>query len=174
MTRVQPRPGRLRSPGNWRGLVAVLQAGFMWAILSGILAALGHRPAHSFFGAERHFALQAVWVVPVLLVMWWLGSRAARPTPATPDRRFVQTWGLAMAAPLVALLLVPELILLAGVGLEAVTIAARFTLPAAALAMWFLGALAIRSHARWPWGPSLGRAARGMAVQLPLALIFLR
>jgi hypothetical protein len=118
------------------GAGAVAIAGLCWALFSGWLAHRGHAPSHAALGIapERFYALQAVFVIPLLELQWLLcaaitvrmlrafGVRAAWTITAN-------ALAFALALPLVGMVLVPDLVVYAVLGFESLGKLVRWTAP---------------------------------------------
>lgn len=144
----------------------VATAGCAWALFCALLARGGHAPSRSLLpiAREDYYHAQSLFVLPVLLGMW-LGASLlvhAFARRLGGDGKFVGTLnglGVALAAPLLGVLLLPDIGVYLGLGFASLGPLVRVTGPLAMLATLALAAAVIRSahHVRSAraWGLSL-------------------
>lgn len=117
-----------------RAAFAVLTAGACWALLCGLLALGDHMPSRGAWGIprEQHYWAQALFVTPLLLVQWlccaavvWCVLGGARR--GVGFAQVAGRLGPALAWPLCALVLLPDLIGYLIAGFEALARLVRIT-----------------------------------------------
>lgn len=136
----------------WFGAAAVLVAGVLWALLCLALAAAGLAPSVTLvpIPAEHYYLAQAVFVVPLLLLQWALASGVAMGVGRAWGGRggwsgTASTWGFAMAGPLVALFLLPDLLVYGFMGFRALGALVRVTGPLTLVVIVALATVAVRT-----------------------------
>lgn len=165
----------------WHGAALVACAGAIWAWLCLTLAHDGHAPSRSLIplAREGYYRAQAVFVAPLLLVLWAvcvlvsgalaraLGGRGSWDATAG-------ALGGALALPLIGLFLVPDWIAYVQSGFSALGPLVRITAPLSFMTSVALASRALRQvHALSAWRPWLAALA-GVLVQAALGGLFLR
>jgi hypothetical protein len=146
-----------------------------------VLHLAGHAPRAGIpgLGREGHYLRQALFVVPLYIVLFWLGGLVAHAVA----RRFsglgsrdasLAIFGVAYAVPMTVLFLIPDVAVFLTLGFGAMGKAMRWYAPVAALACVWLGAVGLsRAH-----NIGTGRAAlaslAGFVVQALVGGFFLR
>ncbi len=128
--------------------------GLCWAALLGLLAAGGHQPSFTKLlpvAPERYYAVAAVYVLPLVVVLAHLFAWVARAAAAVQLQlsELTRTWARAVAG----LFVVPDLLVYLVAGQGALGIVVRVTAPVTALAIVALTTRALRDA-----GASTGRA----------------
>jgi hypothetical protein len=156
-------------PPLGRAIALVAAAGLAWALLCAWLALEGHAPSVTLvpIPRESYYAAQALFVVPVVLAQYAvLGSVAhamARALGGSGQRRATFAWlGPAFALPILLVLVIPDVLVLATAGFDALAALVRVTVPLLALTTWVTATVAVRRACSL----SLGRAALAALVGL--------
>ena len=173
---------RLRTSRSVRpGLYAVLGAAGLWAALCLQLFAGGHAPSVALVPIERehYYALQAVFVGPLLLVQWGVCSAVALKLARAlggngPAIATANALAVALALPLSALLLVPDLIAYGRSGFGALAPLVRITAPLTLLASIALASDALCALHALPWRKALLAGGAAVLVQGALGGVLLR
>lgn len=154
---------------------SVAIAGAIWAGLCLRLAADGHAPSVTLVAIPRYYLAQAGFVVPVLLAQWLATAGIANLVTKARFIALAAALGPALAAPLVVIFLVPDLVAYALVGFDALGKLVRITAPLMLLTTIGLSALAIRAvtegASRWR---AIGTAALAVTIPAVLASTLLR
>lgn len=156
---------------------SVAIAGAIWAGLCLRLAADGHAPSVTLVAIPRghYYLAQALFVVPVLLAQWLATAGIAQLVTKARFVALAAALGPALAAPLVVVFLVPDLVAYALVGFGALGKLVRITAPLVVLTTIGLSALAIRAvtegASRWR---AIGTAALAVTIPAVLASTLLR
>jgi hypothetical protein len=165
----------------WPGVSIVLGAAALWALLCLLLAAGGHAPSVALvpIAREHYYLWQAGFVAPLLLAQWGLCSlvvaRLARAQGGTAaDAATANAMAIALALPLVALFLVPDLIAYGAGGFAALGPLVRITAPLSFLVTLALATDAVRALHGLPVGKALLASAAGVLVQAALGGVLLR
>jgi hypothetical protein len=173
---------RLASDASARiGAAAVLVAGVLWALLCLALATAGLAPSVTWvpIPPERYYLVQAGFVVPVLLVQWLLASAVALHLGravggAGTWSATASTMGFAMAAPLAALFLLPDLLVYGFLGFRALGALVRVTGPLTFVVTLALVTLAMRTAHRLSSPKAFAVALVALVVQAVPGAILLR
>jgi hypothetical protein len=171
---------RLVATGSCRaGAVAVALAGFGWALLCLVLHRAGHAPSVTLLPIEPYYLAQAAFVVPLLFVLWGLCSvvaqRVARALGGSGSgMATANVLGVALAAPLLVLFILPDAVAYRALGFEALATLVRFTAPLSLAATLWLATLALRSAHSLSTPRSFVAGAAGVIAQAALGGILLR
>jgi hypothetical protein len=156
-------------------------AGACWALLCGLLAVQGHAPSRAAIGLEprHHYAAQAVFVTPLLSLQWLVccsvTARVLRAFGAVVN--WVATanrLALALALPLIGLLLVPDFVVYATLGFGALGKLLRITGPLCLLASIAIATLALRALYPLSTARVCAASALGVLAQALLGGLWLR
>lgn len=171
----------MRAPPLWFGAAAVVLAGSIWAVLCLVLARDGHAPSVTLvpIPRERYYLAQAAFVVPVLLAQWVLcasiATRSARALGgAGPFSATAGGLGVALALPLAALFLIPDLIAYTAFGFSALGALVRVTAPLSFVATLALATGVVRRVHALPAAKALVASAAGVLGQAVLGAVLLR
>jgi hypothetical protein len=171
---------RLAAAGSLRaGATAVAFAGLAWALFCLMLHFAGQAPTVTLLPIERYYLAQAVFVVPLLYLLWALCSlvshRVARALGGSGSTKATaNALGVALAAPLLALFLLPDAAAYATLGFDALAALVRFTAPLSLAATLWLGTLAVRSAHDLSRARSFAAAAAGVIAQAAIGGVLLR
>lgn len=146
------------------GALPVVIAGLGWAALSLVLAANGEAPSRPapMIPGDMHYAAQAAFVVPLFVVSWLvLGAVAGRIAGV----RVAAPLGYAYGVPLLMTWAIPDAIVLAALGFDALAPLVRVVATITALYTVFLATVAIRSVADVSTGRALAAALAGLVAQ---------
>lgn len=143
------------------GLGAMLVLGAVHALFSLMLHFAGHTPRMGIPGLARegHYLRQAIFVLPLYLVLFWIGglvthALARRLSGSGSRDASLAVFGVAYAVPMTVLFLLPDVAVFLTLGFAAIGKAMRWYAPVAAIACIWLGALGLsRAH-----GMGSGRA----------------
>lgn len=162
-------------PKLWVAAASVAVAGGCWAVLCLLLARAGHAPSATLLPlpATSYYRWQAAFVVPLLLAQWLataaIAHRLARALGgASRFAAIASALGPALAAPLLVVFVIPDLVVFATAGFAALAILVRATGPLLLLTTVALVTIALRAATSL----SRGRAAFAavIAVLLPAAV----
>ena len=169
------------SPTLGRAIAWVTSAGFGWALLCAWLALEGHAPSVTLvpIPAESYYAAQALFVVPVVLAQYAvLGAVAhamARALGGSGEQRdTLARLGPAFALPILLVLVIPDAVVLAAAGFDALGALVRITAPLLALTTWALATMAVRRACRLSTGRGALAALTGLIAQAALGAPLLR
>ena len=163
------------------GQAAMLVLGAVHAFFSLLLHLAGHFPRMGIFGLARqdHYLYQALFVIPLYFVLYWIGgfvahATACRLSGSGSRQASLAVFGVAYAVPMIVLFLIPDIAVFLTLGFEAIGKAMRWYAPVAAIACVSLGAVGLsRLH-----GIKTGRAAAaafaGFVAQALVGGFFLR
>jgi hypothetical protein len=136
------RRGRARE-----GLGPMLVLGALHAAFSLLLWRAGHAPRVGIpgLGRESHYLFQAAFAVPLYGFLFWLGGSVAHGLARLLGGKgsrdaTLAVFGVAYAAPMIALFIVPDVVVYLALGFGAIGKAMRFYAPVAALGCLLLGA----------------------------------
>lgn len=163
------------------GLRPMLLLGVLHAAFSLLLFLAGHAPKMGIPGLPRetHYLIQAVFLVPLYLVLWQIGARVAHALARlsnTPERRpaALAVFGVAYAAPMILLFLVPDILVFALLGFDRIGKLMRYYAPLAAASSVTLGALGLRSAFSIGNGRAFFASLAGFLAQAVVGGVFLR
>lgn len=129
------------------GLVPMLVLGALHAAFSLLLWLGGHAPRVGIpgLGRESHYLWQAAFALPLYGFLFWLGGSVAHGLGRLAGGKgsrgaTLGVFGVAYAAPMIALFIVPDVIVYLVFGFGAIGKAMRFYAPLAALGCLVLGA----------------------------------
>lgn len=168
------------APSTRSGAAAVALSGIGWGALS-LLLWIGRFPARAVWlpvDPTDWYLIQGVVMLPLLTVLWWVMATvacfvAARLGGAGPKRGTFAALGFAYALPL-GLHVGAELTAYLLVGFEALGFVARISGPVAALWVWVLCALALKSLQGLSTPKAVLAAFAGLVAQLILGAPLLR
>lgn len=119
-----------------RGLASMVFAGALWAALCAWLAIDGQSPSKAtpFIPGEKHYLMQAVYILPLLLVGWQIFGRVAfrlvrRAGGGATKTQTLQVTGLCYGLSLALLFVVPDLVVYGLQGFSGMGPLLRFTGP---------------------------------------------
>lgn len=174
--------GNIITRGQSRdGLVAMLMLGVLHAGFSLALHLAGHSPKMGIpaLGRENHYLFQSIFIIPLYLVLFWIGGRVAhaisRRLSGTGSREVsLAIFGIAYAVPMLCLFIIPDILVFLIWGFAAIGKAMRWYAPLAAITCVWLGTVGFsRAHKLGP-----GRAALavfvGFVCQAVVGGVFLR
>lgn len=160
---------------------SVVVAGAAWAFLCLVLARGGHAPTVTLLPipAERYYLWQAALVVPVLLTQWLATAaitwRLARAWGGTVSFvALASALGPALAGPLVVVLVVPDFVVHAAFGFEALGSLLRVTGPLLLVVTIGLAMVATRVAAGLSTGRALQAATLGVLLPAAASSVILR
>ena len=171
------------SPANSsRGSRAVLANALAWAAFLLYLGGSGHAPSGKLLlpiPAAHYYLWEAGFVVPVHLAMYWVLTQvchalASRAGGNAPRETTASTAGLAMAVPSALAWLLPDVVVVATAGFEALPGAMRWYVPVSMLATFVLLARGLRSDHRLSWGQASAISAVGLLAHAAVGSPFLR
>lgn len=159
-------------PAPGVGLAAVALAGVAWGALCVGLHLGGHAPSFTLLPipSEFWYLSQAVYVTPVLIGQWLLMSVVAHGLARAVGgegtlRRLLGGAGLAQALPLALLFLLPDAVVYAALGFDAIAPAMRFYAPLSAATTLALLTFAVSASHRLSEGRALVAALVAFLVQ---------
>jgi hypothetical protein len=179
-------PGRLferlaANPSAGPGAWAILVAGAVWALLSLALATAGWAPSVTLvpIAPERYYLAQAGFVLPLLFAQWGLCSAVAlgvaRAFGGTGSgSATASTMGFALAAPLLGLFLLPDLLVYGLLGFDALAGLIRITAPLAFVATLALATMAVRVVHHLSAPKAFVAAVAGVLAQAAMGGVLLR
>lgn len=137
--------------GNAReGQAAMLVLGAVHAAFSLLLYLSGHSPRRGIPGlaGESHYLYQAIFIIPLYCVLFWIGglvahSTARRLSGAGSRPASLAVFGVAYAIPMIVLFLLPDIAVFLALGFGAIGKAMRWYAPVAAIACMWLGAVGL-------------------------------
>jgi hypothetical protein len=149
--------------------------------LSWLLASRGHAPSRIWLpiAPDRYYLAQALFVLPLLWLQWRLCVRVshgiARRLGGTGTlKAAANALGVALAGPLIALLLLPDLLAFLLFGFSALGPLIRVSAPVAALATLGLATAALQRSHGLPRVKALLAASAGVLAQSLLGAGLLR
>jgi len=158
------------------GLGPVLLAGASWAAFSAILNAGGYAPSRPapLIDGDVHYLAQSFFVTPLFLLAWAVmtatsASVARRYGASATSGALAAPLGFAYGVPLVIAWALPDAILFALVGFDALGPLVRIIGPFTALYMASLSTLAVRAVTGLPWPRATVTALAGLVAQGILA-----
>lgn len=164
-----------------RGAASVAVAGAAWAVLCLVLAADGHAPSVTLvpIPREHYYLAQAAFVLPLLLAQWGLCVAATQTVAKALGGRgeVVPTangLGLALAAPLLLLFLLPDAVAYAVGGFAWLGPLVRVTSPLAFVATIGVATVVVRVGHGLARGRAFVAALAGVVVQAALGGVLLR
>ena len=163
------------------GFVAMLVLGAVHAGFSLILHLAGYAPRMGIpgFGRENHYLWQAFFVFPLYLALFWVGGLVTHGVArgfsgsGSRDASFA-VFGVAYAAPMIMLFLVPDILVFEIFGFNAIGKAMRWYAPVAAIACVWLGALGLSRAHKISAGRASLAAIAGFLAQAIVGGAFLR
>jgi hypothetical protein len=164
------------------GLSAMLVLGASHAAFSLLLHVAGHAPRRGAPGlpSHNHYLLQALFVVPLYLVLWRVGGAVAHALcrrmggSAGAREASLAVFGVAYAVPMTLLFILPDVAVFFTLGFGAIGRAMRYYAPLAALSCVALGAAGFsRAHAILPRAALLAVLV-GFVAQAALGGVLLR
>jgi hypothetical protein len=163
------------------GAVAVAAASGLWALFCLLLARAGHAPSRVLvpLPRESYYLAQALFVLPLMLLSWllcalvavWVGRALGG---SGRFRAALNTLGLSLALPLMALFLLPDMLAYAAFGFSALGPLVRVTAPLSFVATLALAALAMHVSHALPRGRAFAAGAAGVFAQAALGGLLLR
>ena len=163
------------------GAAWVLALGVLHALFCLLLDAGGHAPSRVLLPIprERYYLAQAAFVLPLYLGLWLLAGLSAHSLARALGGRgklrgTLAAMGPAYAAPLIVAFVLPDLLLFALLGFEALGRAMRVYAPLAALLALAACALAVEAGARVEKGRAALAAFGGLLLQALVGGAFLR
>ena len=161
--------------------MAVAAAGATWTALCLWLAADGHRPSVTLvpIPAEDYYRVQAAFVTPLLFAQWALCAAVAAAVAralgsAARASLLAGPLAVALAGPLVALHLTPDLIAYACCGFDALGAVVRVTAPLVLITSSAAGAAVVRAATGSGWGRAAVAAGAGVLAQALAGGVLLR
>jgi hypothetical protein len=175
--RIDAAKGR-RAPGT----AAILALGLGWAGFSLALHFGGHAPSLSLLPIppSRYYLAQSLFVVPLWLGLWQLATEMAHriacalgaPRRARGVTSTVMAY--ALAAPMLALFLLPDVLVYATLGFDRLGEAMRYYAALGPLAAWALASLGLKiGHGLATWRAIIA-AFWGLMMQAVVGAPFLR
>ncbi len=163
------------------GQAAMFVLGAVHAGFSLLLHFAGHAPRMGIPGLarENHYLFQAIFVIPLYFVLFWMGGFVAHVTArrlsgsASRDASLA-VFGIAYAIPMTLLFLVPDVAVFLTLGFGALGKAMRFYAPIAAITCVWLGAVGLSRVHSIGTGRATVAALAGFFAQALVGGFFLR
>lgn len=164
------------------GATAAATLGAIWGLFSLALYLGGHAPSVTLvpIAAERYYLAQAVFAVPLWLVLWRVAStvahRCAVRLGGVPDqgKAVAAIMGHALAAPMIALFLLPDVLVYATLGFEALGRAMRWYAPLGPLVAWAMASYGLKVSHDLSTGRAIVAAFAGLLAQAVVGAPLLR
>lgn len=163
------------------GRGAMLVLGVVHAGFSLLLHLAGHAPRMGIpkLGRESHYLWQAIFVVPLYLLLYWIGGLAAhfvarRLSGSGSRDASIAVFGVAYAVPMTLVFLVPDVVVFFTLGFAAIGKAMRFYAPLMVLGCSWLAAVGLSRAHRMGTGRAAIAAFSGFVAQALVGGVFLR
>lgn len=164
-----------------QGALAVCVSGAAWSALTLLLHFAGHAPSVTLVPIPRseYYLWQSLFVVPLLLCLWLLAASVAHGlsrlfAAPQPFSRTATVLGFSYAAPLLVFFILPDFVIYATLGFEALSRAARWYAPLTPLATLVLTSLGLRAVHGLRLAPALGIALVALSAQALVGGLLLR
>jgi hypothetical protein len=158
------------------GMKLVLSAGGLWALFCAWLWSAGHAPSRTLVPIPRelYYAAQALFVMPLLIAQWklatWVGARFGRSSTDALSDGMSQ----ALFAPLLVLLLLPDVVSYAYFGFASLGPLVRVTAPLTFCASLVLATHHVARASGRPYARCVGVAFGALLAQALLGAPLLR
>ncbi|MRG95752.1 hypothetical protein [Polyangium spumosum] len=166
------------------GRSVMLVLGATHGLFSLLLYLSGHAPRFGLPGLDpgRHYLFQALFAVPLYLVLFWIGGGVAHALArrlsasggAGSRGASLAVFGVSYAAPMMLLFLLPDIVVHLAFGFSAIGKAMRYYAPLAAIGCLILGTMGLSRAHHLPTRTALLSAFVGFLTQAVVGALFLR